>query len=657
MLAEPIRAGLIAAFEQLDHETIRELEEEIPQGEALDDQQRIILAFGHLATGDFEGADHFLNEVSGDGTSSLADFAYVRAFRREIEGDFTSVVEMLRAHWDHPKATHSGRMRLRAADALLKLRRYDEIRGALGHLLEPPGARETLEAALIYIECLLDAGAEKEKLIEWVSLVDALIERGFRLAEAGNVVYYARLLDQKRIEPPVGPLLRSHEGRLDSYETEEENEILFLLAAGDKHKAPAAVRAAGRSYAKNPFKWPDLDPEKAAYLFASHEEHEAARETIHTCFSKTEIQKNQDLWGPLILESYHSGHWKEALELLRQHRQEISKLPMAAHALLVRAVCEYQLKRYEEALAHFEEFHSQEADVEASGEEIACQVLALVMLGRMDEIAAKASDLLRLYGNSPGFADPFLTTVLNELLIRRFDRALEAWLEFLPTILPEETRALTLARLGEVMIDWGWPRGARQIAGTLSGYGEESPEQLLLALAASADGHDDQAERHFAAALEEPAPLDDGTIRLHRARHLRRAGRLVKALEDLERILARQAFSRRHVAMAMKAGVFREQRVSAPEIDEMLKQAGLVAREQAQSPEEYTLAASEIRQIFHGESPEVLLRRLRHLARRFPGSLEVLRLARFLSHHPRADGELRREAASLEAEWNRENLA
>lgn len=648
-------ADLRLAFRALNHDRILELREEavahdLPQ----DDYTRIVYAFALMAKGDLAAADVLLQGVVGDATASLADFAYVRAFRREYDADHEAVLSLLVQHLDAPDATHAARMRLRAADALLKLKRPAETPEILTPLLQPPGVPETLEAHLILLQAMLDAKADKEKLIEVTATIDVLMERGFRLSEAGNVVYYARLLDGARIEPPIKPLLTGHDDLLDQYETADPAEIEFLALAGEKHKAPAAVRAAGRSYRQNPFPWKTGDPQQLVYLFSTHEEHEAARAVITTTYPKSRIAKEQELWGPLILATYHSGLWRDTLDMLRNHRAEIARSPFATHSRIVQAVCEYQLHRDDEALAHIREL-GPEFFRAADGTEAAAEILLLARLGRIGDIGPAFVSALTAGNTDTDFPGVYTSTVLNELLIREHDDALLEWFRVLGANIHEPDRSRLLQQFALVAIEWSKPQ-----AGFLAADQIESASvaaaHLLRALSATARGDADQTALHFNNAFAAPPSVPREQILMFRARSLRRLGRLTDALAVLDELLTPSDAPPNPVALAMKAGILRTQGQPRDAWEPLVRSAGEAALRVARSREEYTVLTFEISQIQEGEDAESLLALARRTERRAPGTVEALRLARRVATAPHATPEIRTAAEQFVANWKAENL-
>lgn len=641
-------APLRRAFSLLDHEAIRRLARGA-EGNAPDDFARIAFAFSHLVAGEHEPADALLNAVSGDGTASPADFAYVRAFRLELADDHEAVVGLLRHHLDDPKATHGARMRLRVADALLKLRRFAELREVLAPLLQPPGVDQTLEAQFIVLEAMLASAAPKETLIEQMALIDLLIERGFRLSEAGNVVYYAHLMDTHRIEPAIAPLFNAHEGLVDVYTTDMPSDIEFLAIAGEKYKVPAAVRCAARSYLRHPYTMKDLDPDRVAYLFAAHEQHDAARTLILACHSKAQITRDQNLWGPLILMSYHSGKWKETLDLLREHRAEITKLPLADNSRMIRAVCEYQLGRFAEALATIQSLGDAFCR-EARGIEAASEPFALLALDRIADLETAARRALAIRKDDQEFIAEYVTRILTEIMIRENYPAFRAWLKFLASVFRDEARAMDTQRIGEVAVEWAMPEAGRLAALELYAMDETVRATLLRALAEAEEGQADAAISMLTGLIENPGPLEREAVLLYRARIARRHGRPGDALRDCETVIA-STFPRRHLAMAVKLGVYTEQGRPEEALAALDQELGKLIGSLAPSREAHSIMMFESRQFARGDGPQALLDSAKNAATGEPDSIEVLRLARRAARSAPTDSPVRREAQALESNW------
>ncbi|CAN5359781.1 hypothetical protein BH09SUM1_BH09SUM1_31640 [soil metagenome] len=642
------------AFQRLDVHRIHEIAARVGTSSPVDDFARVIFAFGALAAGDAAGADAWLGGTTGDGTASLADLAYVRAFSREQEGNYGAVVETLAAHLADPRATHPARMRLRVADALLKLRRFDELQSALAPLMEPPGVPETLEAHFVVLEAMLKAGAEKEKLIEHVVMVDALLEKGFRLSDAPNVVYYANLLSTNRIEPPIAAMLNGHAALLDAYETEDRDEMQFLLTAGEKYKAPAAVRAAGRSYAKHPFPWDGIDGDRASYMFSTHEEHEAARQSILFGYPKSRINKSQDLWGPLILTTYHAGRWKETLDILRDHRAEIAQLPLAANAMMLRASCEFQLGRYAEAIATARGMEGKFFD-EASGQEGALEALGLAALGRTAEIVRAAERAFAAKKDDAEWMNSYATAVLTELMIFEREDALREWLKFLTKILRADMLVGMLHRIGDMAVEWAMPAIALAAADMLQKLNEPARAAVVRGFAAAEQGREVEFEMHMTTALDLLADQGRNNLLFTRARGRWRFGRREEALADLEGIIATADHPRRHVALALRSGILGE--LGRSEESAIASEAALeMVRQRASNPDAATIMLYEIGQVSAGESAESYLTQARSAEQKQKGSVETLRLGRKTMRAFGANAEVRQAAEELVENWKKENL-
>jgi hypothetical protein len=646
------REQLRAAFEQLDHHKIHRLA--TSQGapsEALDDELRVLLAFGWLAHGGIEEGDRLLAAISGDGSALPGDLAYVRAFRSELDGEHEESRRLLLEALDQP-ATHPRRIRLRLADAAIRTGRFDEIEEALRPLLEPPGVDQTLEAFLILLEGNLKAGFEKDKVVELLSHVDVLLERGFRIWEPENVVYYARLLDQHRIEAVIGRLLNAHESRLDRFETKDQAEILFLLTAGEKHKVPAAVRAAGRSYVQNPFSWPGLDAERAAYLLGNHEEHEAARLTLLTCVPKSRLKKNQDVWGPLILFSFYAGRWRETLDLLQEHRSTIAQHQMKYTASVMRGVCEFHLGRHREALTSF----SRAGEVlytKSRGESAACEVLALLREGATGEVGEAAARAFASQHEEPDFLGEYINSVLNDLFIRDDMAGLELWIRIVWSNLTAQGRAAALVSIGEACVEWSMPNGALAASELLE---DEAPHRAAFLAALAAAGRGDEAAmcRGFDRALAEPAFEGREHMLLAKSRWLRRFGRTEEALSVVENLLSLGDFPRAFAAQALRGGILRDlgrQDESAAAQEE----ADRLLRERARTREEFAVMFAEAVHLRDGDSPAACIARALSQEEKQPGTTESLRNSRAALRARDAEATTRQAATEFEERWLREN--
>lgn len=624
-IEEDIREAFIA----LDHVRLTALADALE--DPPDDAARVALAFGLLGSEQRTRADGLLAAVEGDGTCPLGDFAYVRAFRCELDEDWEGVAATLLHHLDREDSTHRGAMRLRVGEAFLNMNQAKEVATVLEPLLQPPGVPETLEAYLILIEAELQDKADKEKLVEYGSIVDGLLERGHVLDNVVNVVYYANLFDSLGMDGVVEPLLRTHERILDQYVVGDEEDVHFLLAAGEKYKVPSAVRAAARSYASNPFPFRgDPDPEKAAYLFASHEEHEGARLVFLHSYKRSAIDKYPAIWGPLLISSYHAERWKEALALVRKHRTEIRKLPIAAHGDIIRIVCEYYLGRFSEAWQHFEEMGLEEFLSQADFLECAVLVFLCWADGREEAAIKLGREILEARREDKEFIRTFLPRGLTELLLRDRADLMESWMQLFLELSPPGFRIPNLIANGLAAFEWGMPEGVQVIAGMLKEEGEVPMRGMLLGILAAESGDERSAEKLFSSALENVSKDVRGDILLQRALTRRRHFRGTAALEDVDEIVAMgPEYPRRHMALALKAGTLRYlDEVPKSETEPLLQEAlGHVARH-ASNPDMRAIGEAEISYYFHGTSPDVLLANAKASFDAGLGSTEELRLAR-----------------------------
>lgn len=635
------------AFRQLDHARLYALGTGAPA--ELSDAERVALAFGALAHGDPEGADRLLAGASADGTAPLADLAYVRAFRAESRGDHEGVIRYLRPHLSDTRATHGPRMRLRMADAALKINRPDIGTEALQPLLQPPGTPETLEAYLIVLESMLVAKYDKEKVIETSAIVDVLLERGFRLPQPGNVVYYARLLEAHRIEALVPALLKAHEVLLDRYQTEDEGDILFLLGAGEKHKVPAAVRAAARGYARKPFRIKEHEPDKVAFVFGTHEEHAASCRVLETHFAKDRIARDQALWGPYLLSSYCAGRWQTALDVIVAHRSELQKNPaMRDNSAMLRVVCEFHLGRDQEALAGIQRlgaaFHR-----EARGLEAACEPLALLRIGQTAKLADAIARAFAVHADDAEFKDEYANAVTNDLLIRDGQEGLRAWLPALFGSLPAESRSGALQSLAEMMAEWAMPSVILAAEPLLDDI-QAARKAYFRGLAAALSGDEATMRREFESAIANPGLLKRESLQFALARWLRRYGHRDEALK-LAEALAAGPFPARHAAMALRIGLLEDMggsvenmRAEKAKLDEHL-------RAKAPSREGFQMMFFEATQFLAGDAPERTLAAARQAEAVTPGSIETLRLARKAARAHDATADVREAALKIEAAW------
>jgi hypothetical protein len=647
---------LLPPFQALNDIALRQLWQQRAPEEPLNDFARLAFAFGLLAGGEVAEAEALLAGAMGDGTASLADLAYVRAFRRELDRDYRGVVDALLPHLNDARAVHGRRIRLRVADALVKLKHLAKVPEILEPYLKPPGCPETLEAQLIVLEGMIAYGSEKEKLIEQVSLLDLLIERGFRLPEAANVVYYASLADAQRIEPLVPALLKSHELLLDTFTPTSEAETRFLVLAGDKHKVPAAVRAAARGYAAEPFEWAEGDPEHLAYLFASHDEHEAARAVLVRHHSEEEIHADSSKWSSLILFSYLSGRWAETMALIDRHSQELKGTNLAGQTAAMRALCLFHLGRLREA----------EAAIAAQGDaflantrgiEAAAAALLHVALDEEDAFVARATEAMTRRGSDAEFVTEYSQFVLSELCLRGKDAALGAFIGLLAGVGDAAQRANNVYMAGEMAIEWQQMGAARAAAGALAGpLARPALGALLDALRLAYTGDDDGAQSAIDRAQEGTDSEAAALARLLRPRLLRLAGRGEQALACLDTLLKDESLVRRHVALGIKGGLLREAGSDDTLLAAIDREAWEWMSSKARDRGHFSMLVAELRQAFHGDAPAGSMELANFVERNSPGNIEALRLLRKAAAvRPESDPEAAAAGRRGEALWIRNN--
>ncbi len=627
------RALLVDAFVRLNVTTLQRLLANADPSGAADDLVRGIASFACLTRGDGDGADAFLEALTNDGTLEPGDRVYIEAARLDAHGDFAGALELLLANRDAP-GIHGQALRLRAADLLVRTDRFAEVEEVLAPHLEPPGNDQTLEAHLILYETLLRTNADKEQLVEHAALIDSLCERGFRLPRAETVVYYARLLDRFRIEALPPALLSSHASRVESYLGKDPQEILWLLAAGEKYKAPSAVRAAGRSYENAPFPWKEVEPEKAAYQFAAHEQHNAARLSLLTSIPEPAIHADASLWGPLLLESYLAGEWQEALSLLDRHGDEIAQLPSRDHAVVLRAVSLVRLGRTLEALAVVD---GNEATFRnhADGSEAAAELLARNRQGGTPGLEEAYRRQVKVRQEDRDFLGSYLPAAANEFIYTEDEAALEALLALEAETLGEPGDAY-MRRTLLVLLEWSY-------FNVVKGFMKQvDPETVLptMALLAAFSGERDEAIRTL-------NRIDETTLAANDALAVARAARIVGAHRILENAVSRLCSLDKgvHRPLGMALGPQADAAVALREIPRV-----------APGPDVATALASMVRQLAHGDDAPGCLAAMKDVQRQDPDSTEVLRLARGALLRPGGDPALRGTAGGIRDQWRRENL-
>lgn len=626
-----------------------------------DDFHRVVYSIGLYAAHQLEEGDRLLEGLTGDGTIAPGDVAFVRALRADLLGEKDEIVRELWPHLDGRDAIHADKLRLRMADALLDLGRMDEIASVLEPYLEPPGMDQTLEAHLILLQGIITTGGGQERLIEQASLIDTLIERGFRMTHGSTVLFYADYLGVNGIEPLVAPLLKAHGAILEQYITPNPDEMELLLDLGEKHKFPSAVRSAARSYERNPFPWENTDPEKAAYLFASHEEHEAARLSFLNSHDEEALKTDSEVWGPLLLETYLSGRWGETLELLDRHEGDLADHPMSEQALVMRISCLYNLGQFEESILLLDA-NRETFDEKASPEEHAIDIFNHLALGRTDALKERTKASLVKLKSSGEFIDQYIQAILIELMKRNNQSAFEVWIRTFTGLMGETQRkTMLLVSVGHMAMEWGCEAAMETCASMLNDMGKETEAMIMDAHRAAWFHHDnDVLEAKYAVILEVVPGNEHPRLLVDRARMRRLTGNLEGAKRDLEAALENPDQMPVHLASAILSSVYRSLGFAREQIEKLEKRALEWMKSKARSQDEFLGLQSRSLVAFRGDHPESHYNYLKGLQGTHPRSLEVLRLARLLTTLPgvpedmvRTAGEVYTKAADehIKPEW------
>ncbi|MDX2177731.1 MAG: hypothetical protein SF028_14815 [Candidatus Sumerlaeia bacterium] len=614
------------AFARLDTEAILELSRTLAPD--ADDCSRVAAAFGALADGEPDRAAELLEGLAGDGTAPEADAAYVRGFLLASQGLIDEAAEVLEARMADPDATHGSRMRLRAAECRIKSGQLQTAVDDLQPLLVPPGCDDTLEAHFLALEAMLLSDWEKEKIVEEVSLLDALLERGFRMREGENVLAAADLLARHRIEGVQERLYAAHRHLIEAIRTEDPEEIRHLYAEGAKWKNGGLLIAAARSYEEAPFAWPEEQAEAAAFQFAHHEEFRAAKLLLEATFDEDTVHANGDLWGPLLLCCYHGELWREALGAMERHAEEIAASPQAEGTRLMRAVALHHLGRHAEAAAEFDALGPALAEL-AEPHEAAAAVKALRAAGRPEQAAERARALLAAASDRPDWTPYFLNALVNESMFSGDPALFRDAVDLATGALPRPALADHLAALGELALAWCLPVATRAAADALAPL-DGARAELLRALA-DADGSAAAAEGALAA-LERLGAAPGRTAaeaHWHRARLLYRMGRDREAMGAARLAADSPGTARRHLALELAARL-----LEASDLD-----AAISLRNEARAAtappragrDASALREDERRHALDEERADSLAARLETVRDRAPDSSETQRLERRLA--------------------------
>ncbi|MCC5878179.1 MAG: hypothetical protein JJU11_18320 [Candidatus Sumerlaeia bacterium] len=613
-----------------------------------DDFHRVVYSLGLFAAHQMEQGDNLMGSLADDGSIAPGDVAFVKALRADLLGEKEEIIRELWPHLDGKDAIHADKLRLRMADALLDLGRFDEIAAVLEPYLEPPGMDQTLESHLILLQGIVATGGGQERLVEQASLIDTLLERGFRMSHGSTVLFYADYLGVNGIEPLVAPLLKAHGSIVEQYVTPNPDEIELLLDLGERHKFPSAVRAAARSYERNPFPWNETDPEKAAYLFASHEEHNAARLTFLHSHDEESLDTDSEIWGPYLLETYLTGMWQETLDLLDKHSDDLASHPMAGQALVMRHSCLYHLGRFAESI-NFLDDNREEFNAKASPEEHAVDIFNHLALGRVDVLKTRTLATISALMPNGDLVDQYIQAILIEMMKRNDYGAFNEWIRCFFGAMGDGPRKVhLLVGVGHMAMEWGCEENMETCISLLREIGRDSDSLVMAAHKAAWFHHDSGVlEGNYGVVLEATASGVQPSLLVDRGRMRRLIGDLEGARKDLEKALEHPDAVPVHLASGILSSVYRSLGVERAVIEDVEKRALEWMKTKARSQEEFSSLQSRSLVAFRGDSPETHYNYLQGLQKTHPQSLEILRLARLLMTLPKVPEDMVRFAGEL----------
>lgn len=612
-------------FRRLDSPALwRVLDEQ--QDPPKSDAECVAFAFGELTRGEEERAREYLAAWRADGSAPDADRAYVEAFLFVEEAEIARAADVLESAMTAAQGAHLSRMRLRAAELRIQLGAYAAVPDLLAPLLPPPGGADTLEAHLLVLESLARARVPHERLIEQSALVDGLLERGFTMREAQNVLDAVQMLSELKIEGLQDRLLESHSGLLEGFRTDDPDELGFLVAEGERRKCGALIRSAARSYEEMDIAWETSDPEAAAFQFAHHEEFEAACLVIERTYDADEIRERGDLWGPLLLCAYHAERWAQTLELIEAHFGEIEGTPQESSTRLIRAVALHQFGRDADAVREFAALPRDWRN-SAAPHEAAAYSKAHSRLGN----AAAAAEEFRTWTSAMedrSILLQYLNAVLNAALADEDESLFGVVAEFLASrgdLRPEDR----LLDIGELALAWSFPAGANRAATALDAIAEPERASFLRHAGIALD------PRGAADALRELAALNDNPdrriafeSRLALARALRLRARDAEALAAAQSATELAGAGRLHVAWELVARLL-ESRDPASAA-QARRHALEAVRGNDLAADVVALREDERRHHLLEDEHAALVRRLDDVRRIAPKSSEIPRLERRL---------------------------
>ncbi len=656
-MPSPTHPQLSSALRLVD---LAKLEEDAALAEGKEREElhtELALEYYHLGVPN--KAEHYaglIEEVDALPPETKAQVSFIRAVARQ---DWEGVLAAYRPHVQDPKSPIHAKACIETAHTLIEIGRYGEVQPLLEPLLEPPGVEQTLPACLLLIEANVCSTPDKDKLIEWASIADALLEKGFRVSLAQDLVYYAYLMQRKGVEALVEPLLRHHESLLDGYSGAGKEEIHFLLDVAEEYKIPGAVRAAGAAYMRNPFPWTERDPKEVSMVFASHEEHEAAYLSIRTSFKPSQIKKRRELWGPMILSSYLTGRWKEALTHIQEHKSEIQSSPELGGAIGIQIDCEYHLGRYREAAHRLEEYGIE--DYVAQEDPIMAASAPFIYWALGD--AAKAQEAIwatvEINFENPQFRVEFISRTMTELYIREKTQYVDDMLQVMEENSKPGTEWMNLAFNAQAMIDWAFLEGAEIAAERLRLIGELSWYEGIRGMVFAQSGNEELFEKHFNIAWTGLRDEQKPSFLLKRAMYRRRFEKHEKALEDLDLLLREWPdFPLANIALGLKAGILHLELEEdhTDEAQDLLTRAQAFVDKHARSPDEQASGRVAYISTFRGEAPATLMEELERTIMLRLDTPEILRLARRIARSFDSTPEEKTRALEIIREWEKKNL-
>ncbi len=630
-------------FYQLSKNGIVDLDQETS-----DIQQLICLT--HLLFNDTKLPDEIHKELKRDATLDEDTLALNLAIRAEIDEDYETAFNHLKP-WIHRGSPWETEFRLIGGRLAIELGDFEEAHSLIKPLTQPPGVEATLEAQFLELIATIRLAPMESTMMEKVATIDLLLDRNFRVREPRRVLSLAKILDQYNQTGIIEKYLQAHRNHLLMVNTDEPEDLEFLIKLGSEYNLTEPVQAAGRCYLETPFAWRKKDAGSCAAVLNGAGEHEAAETLILESYTHEEITANPSLWSQLLLTAYYQGKFSQALEIYQNFHDMIAQLPLLNDLQAIHAALHYYQGNFAKSLSIFES-NVKIIRENGSAQELACWVVSAAAEGKLDQIPPLMDSIIRNQNIDNHYRADFCNHVLHEICLLNLDKALDQTIIYLANTWAPNTVPPSLIRVGDLAVSWSMPWGARTAAALLEERNEEGLEAYMRAIAATDEGHWEEASRHFLSALELTKDANYRiTIQLAYLRALRLYKRYEEALAFYDKIEWGIPPDRQYAFLAFRLGLLEETGTGINEMTELKNsltraiQAGLPPGTPLQSRE------SEVSFYIRGEGPIPLLTMINEIKSISEIHPEIPRLCRKVINSPTATDEEKALAEEINNNW------